>query len=340
MPSAPASAIRAWSIGCRCSTSASRRCSTTLPGAPVSFDHLADEAVEQRFALIRDHYTARAEGLETQAFGAPPYKPVPPEAMFLTAEEWQGAARRTPGAPSHALRAAGRGPGPGALHRRARGTQLRRGARQRGGEPLRCGHRPRARTAGSGQARDRRRLHGGRARAAGNPVRRAWARRRPQGRELRRGGGAAPRAARALPCSAWSRASRRPISPSSASRTSSATGWCARAARRAGPPTSSPRRPASPSAISWCTPTTASAASTGSPPSPRSAPRTTAWRSATPAATSSTCRWRTSSCCPATAPPTAPRSSTGWAASPGRPARHASSSASARWPPSSSRSRR
>jgi transcription-repair coupling factor (superfamily II helicase) len=58
--------------------------------APVSFDHLAGEAVEQRFALIRDHYAARAEGLETETFGAPPYKPVPPEAMFLAAEEWQG----------------------------------------------------------------------------------------------------------------------------------------------------------------------------------------------------------------------------------------------------------
>jgi transcription-repair coupling factor (superfamily II helicase) len=57
--------------------------------APVSFDHLADEAVDQRFDLIREHYTARAEGLETQTFGAPPYKPVPPEAMFLTAEEWR-----------------------------------------------------------------------------------------------------------------------------------------------------------------------------------------------------------------------------------------------------------
>jgi transcription-repair coupling factor (superfamily II helicase) len=58
--------------------------------APVCFDHLADEAVEQRFALIQDHYTARAEGLEAQTFGAPPYKPVPPEAMFLTPEQWQG----------------------------------------------------------------------------------------------------------------------------------------------------------------------------------------------------------------------------------------------------------
>src|SRR5262245_51553849 len=60
-----------------------------LPDAPVSFDHLADEAVVQRLDLIRDHYQARAEGLETQTFGAAPYKPVTPEAMFLTEDEWR-----------------------------------------------------------------------------------------------------------------------------------------------------------------------------------------------------------------------------------------------------------
>jgi transcription-repair coupling factor (superfamily II helicase) len=59
-----------------------------LPDAPVSFDHRAEEAVTQRLELIRDHYEARAEGLETQSFGAAPYKPVPPDAMFLTADEW------------------------------------------------------------------------------------------------------------------------------------------------------------------------------------------------------------------------------------------------------------
>jgi transcription-repair coupling factor (superfamily II helicase) len=59
-----------------------------LPDAPVSFDHLADEAVAQRLDLIRDHYQARTEGLETQTFGAAPYKPVPPEAMFLAEDEW------------------------------------------------------------------------------------------------------------------------------------------------------------------------------------------------------------------------------------------------------------
>ncbi|MBO0764427.1 MAG: transcription-repair coupling factor [Hyphomicrobiaceae bacterium] len=59
-----------------------------LPDAAVSFDHLAEEAVNQRFDLIRDHYQARAEGLETHTFGAAPYKPVAPEAMFLTEDEW------------------------------------------------------------------------------------------------------------------------------------------------------------------------------------------------------------------------------------------------------------
>ena len=44
--SAPASAIPAWSTGCRCSTSSWRRCSTTCRTRPVSFDHLADEAVD------------------------------------------------------------------------------------------------------------------------------------------------------------------------------------------------------------------------------------------------------------------------------------------------------
>ncbi len=59
-----------------------------MPGAPVSFDHLADEAVGERLALIGDHHEARVEGLEAQSFGAPPYKPVPPAAMFLQQEEW------------------------------------------------------------------------------------------------------------------------------------------------------------------------------------------------------------------------------------------------------------
>ena len=56
--------------------------------APVSFDHLAEQAVGERLALVADHYEARVKGLESLTFGAPPYKPVPAAAMFLTSEEW------------------------------------------------------------------------------------------------------------------------------------------------------------------------------------------------------------------------------------------------------------
>jgi transcription-repair coupling factor (superfamily II helicase) len=56
--------------------------------APVSFDHLVEEAVTERLALMADHYEARVKGLESASFGAPPYKPVPAAAMFLTSKEW------------------------------------------------------------------------------------------------------------------------------------------------------------------------------------------------------------------------------------------------------------
>ena len=59
-----------------------------LPNAAISFDHLADEAVNERLDLIREHYDARVKGLETLTFGAPPYKPVPAVSMFLGNEEW------------------------------------------------------------------------------------------------------------------------------------------------------------------------------------------------------------------------------------------------------------
>jgi transcription-repair coupling factor (superfamily II helicase) len=59
------------------------------PGAAVSFDHQADEGVRRRFEQIAEHFQARTESLETQRFGAPPYKPVPPAAMFIDGAEWK-----------------------------------------------------------------------------------------------------------------------------------------------------------------------------------------------------------------------------------------------------------
>ncbi|MEL6873568.1 MAG: transcription-repair coupling factor, partial [Pseudomonadota bacterium] len=59
--------------------------------AAVSFDADADSAVRQRFEQIEEHYLARTDGLEAEAFGAPPYKPVPPDRMFVTGPEWASA---------------------------------------------------------------------------------------------------------------------------------------------------------------------------------------------------------------------------------------------------------
>ncbi|MTD93232.1 transcription-repair coupling factor [Hyphomicrobium sp. xq] len=54
-----------------------------LPGVPVSFDHRADESAKSRFEQIAEHYEARREALEELKFGGPPYKPVPPDRMYL-----------------------------------------------------------------------------------------------------------------------------------------------------------------------------------------------------------------------------------------------------------------
>ena len=62
-----------------------------VASAAVSFDHMADEAVEQRFRQIQEHYEARVESLEGQRFGAPPYKPVPPDRMFIDGKAWSAA---------------------------------------------------------------------------------------------------------------------------------------------------------------------------------------------------------------------------------------------------------
>jgi transcription-repair coupling factor (superfamily II helicase) len=64
-----------------------------LPSVTTSFDHLSEEAVTRRFEQIAEHYEARRESLEQQTFGAPPYKPVPPEQMFFSRTGWEEALR-------------------------------------------------------------------------------------------------------------------------------------------------------------------------------------------------------------------------------------------------------
>ncbi len=59
-----------------------------LPNAVVTLDHLAADAKTRRLETVADHYEARKEGLEQRSFGAPPYKPLSPDALYLTGQEW------------------------------------------------------------------------------------------------------------------------------------------------------------------------------------------------------------------------------------------------------------
>ena len=61
--------------------------------ALIAFDHLAQEALNERLALVQDAYEARTETARTRAA----YKALPPEALYLTAEEW---AERVAGHPN------------------------------------------------------------------------------------------------------------------------------------------------------------------------------------------------------------------------------------------------
>ncbi len=68
-----------------------------LPGALVTLDALAIEARDQRFAAIADYYDARKAALKSGlAEGGAPYKPLPPERLYLNAREWD---RRLAGRP-------------------------------------------------------------------------------------------------------------------------------------------------------------------------------------------------------------------------------------------------
>ncbi|MEM8936712.1 MAG: transcription-repair coupling factor [Pseudomonadota bacterium] len=62
-------------------------------GSLMFFDHLADEACEERLKMIADHYEARAEDAartkpRDSEFSAPAYRPLPPDAVYLSQDEW------------------------------------------------------------------------------------------------------------------------------------------------------------------------------------------------------------------------------------------------------------
>ncbi|MGA0562972.1 transcription-repair coupling factor [Ancylobacter sp. VNQ12] len=58
------------------------------PNAPIVMEAQGGEAATSRLEQIADYYDARREGLEHAGSGTP-YKPLSPEKLYLTAEEWE-----------------------------------------------------------------------------------------------------------------------------------------------------------------------------------------------------------------------------------------------------------
>jgi transcription-repair coupling factor (superfamily II helicase) len=58
-----------------------------LPGTALALEHLAEDAAHERFAQIADYYDARAEALKQGV--TPPYKPLLPDRLYLSEDEWR-----------------------------------------------------------------------------------------------------------------------------------------------------------------------------------------------------------------------------------------------------------
>ncbi len=59
-----------------------------LPATPLVLEPLADEAAHERLVQIADYYQARKE-TQDQAGGGAPYKPLPPDRLYLAEAEWR-----------------------------------------------------------------------------------------------------------------------------------------------------------------------------------------------------------------------------------------------------------
>ncbi|NVO13791.1 MAG: transcription-repair coupling factor [Rhodoplanes sp.] len=59
-----------------------------LPDTPVALEPLAEEAAHERLAQIADYFDARKQAVAMEG-GGPPYKPLPPEKLYLTEAEWR-----------------------------------------------------------------------------------------------------------------------------------------------------------------------------------------------------------------------------------------------------------
>jgi transcription-repair coupling factor (superfamily II helicase) len=58
-----------------------------LPGTAFTLEHLAEDAAHERFTQVSDYYDARREALKDGV--TPPYKPLPPDRLYLNEAEWK-----------------------------------------------------------------------------------------------------------------------------------------------------------------------------------------------------------------------------------------------------------
>jgi transcription-repair coupling factor (superfamily II helicase) len=66
-----------------------------LGDTPLAIEPLAEDAAHERLAQIADHYQARRQALDAEAAGVP-YKPLPPERLYLGEGEWSERLARVP----------------------------------------------------------------------------------------------------------------------------------------------------------------------------------------------------------------------------------------------------
>ena len=58
-----------------------------LPGTPLALEPLAEDAARERFTQIADYYEARRQALSEGV--TPPYKPLPPDRLYVSENEWR-----------------------------------------------------------------------------------------------------------------------------------------------------------------------------------------------------------------------------------------------------------
>jgi len=67
-----------------------------LPGAAMTLDHQVSEAVPARLEMVRDFYAARRNLERAEEAGGVPYRPLPPDRLYLGESEWDALAKTRP----------------------------------------------------------------------------------------------------------------------------------------------------------------------------------------------------------------------------------------------------